>query len=491
VTITLAIGVGRMAKRKAIIRKLPAVETLGSTGVICSDKTGTLTENQMTVQAIFTGEDQYDVSGTGYSPDGEIKLSNGSQHLSSKALMECLRAGLLCNDSRVVEKNGRFQVEGDPTEGALIVAGKKSRSVFQDLVSAFKRIDSIPFESAYQYMATLHVNDRHEKIIYIKGSVEKILPKCKNQLSFDGSLVSFDAQRMEQRANQAAAKGLRVLAFAQLIVSAQTEGIAHALISDSLTFLGLQGMIDPARKEAIEAVRHCHSAGIRVKMITGDHILTARAIASRLGLRKDPFSENAPDGLIAMNGKDIERLSDEDLKEKVNDVSVFARVTPEQKLRLVRAIQARGYITAMTGDGVNDAPALKQANIGVAMGLAGTEVAKEAADMVLLDDNFASIEAAVEEGRCVFDNLRKFIVWTLPTNLGEALAILVAIFVGAALPVVPVQLLWINMTTAICLGLMLAFEPKEDDIMKRPPVDPQMPIITRDLIFRTLIVGVR
>ena len=491
VTITLAIGVARMAKRHAIIRKLPAVETLGSTGVICSDKTGTLTENQMTVQEIFSAGQVYQVSGVGYSFDGSIQeLSRKSGIISSVALKECLTAGLLCNDSRVVERQGLFQVEGDPTEAALIVSANKGKSLFPEGMPELPRKDSIPFESEYQYMATFHILPNGDGTVYLKGSVEKILAKCVNHLDENGDIRPLERALIEHQVEIMAAKGLRVLAFARGSISSQKDRIDHSDITESLTFLGLQGMIDPPRKEAIEAVRRCYSAGILVKMITGDHVLTAKSIAEQLNLKSRLGAEESVKTLVVLSGSELENMNDEELQESVEGVSVFARVTPEQKLRLVKALQASGYIVAMTGDGVNDAPALKQANIGVAMGRTGTEVAKEAADMVLTDDNFASIEAAVEEGRCVFDNLRKFIVWTIPTNLGEALAILVAVFIGTMLPIVPVQILWINMTTALCLGLMLAFEPKEPDIMQRLPRDPKTPILTRSLVLRTLYVGV-
>ncbi|MBU1863422.1 MAG: cation-transporting P-type ATPase [Candidatus Omnitrophica bacterium] len=489
VTITLAIGVSRMAKRNVIIRKLPAVETLGSTAVICSDKTGTLTENQMTVQQVLSGERVYELSGIGYSSEGEISLKEGDSKSGHKALRECLTAGYLCNDSRVVEKEGRLVVEGDPTEGALIVSANKSRSIIDGDIEKFRRIDSIPFESEYQYMATLHEGHDGKRFVYIKGSMESILSRCVNQLEDDGSVQTIDLIAIEEFAKGMALQGLRVLAFARMDSVAGKESIDHNDIEESLTFLGLQGMIDPARKEAIDAVKNCYQAGIQVKMITGDHLITAKAIAEKLGFKNRPADAGEKQEINALSGKELEKMNNDELITAVDKISVFARVTPEQKLRLVRALQARGYVTAMTGDGVNDAPALKQANIGVAMGLSGTEVAKEAADMVLLDDNFASIEAAVEEGRCVFDNLRKFIVWTLPTNVGEGFVILVAVFAGTMLPIVPVQILWINMTTAICLGLMLAFEPKELDIMSRPPVDPKTPIMTRNLVLRILYVG--
>jgi cation-transporting ATPase F len=490
VTIILAIGVARMAQRRAIIRKLPAVETLGSTTTICSDKTGTLTVNQMTVRGIWAGGARYEVAGSGYVPEGEIRPADGGGPAPEEnaALRECLLVGLLCSDSSVYEENGRWEIQGDPTEAALIVAARKAGYQPQDWQNRRPRLDSIPFESQHQYMATLH-DDRESgrRLICAKGAAEVIVSRCRAALDAAGKEVPLDPQAVQHQFDALAAQGLRVLACA---IGAMPEGgqsITHADVKE-LVFAGLQGMIDPPRPEAIAAVRACQSAGVRVKMITGDHAATARAIARQIGLAgaTDPQSGE----LEALTARELTEFSDEQLIEAADRVAVFARVTPEQKLRLVRGLQARGHVVAMTGDGVNDAPALKQADIGVAMGLGGTEVAKEAADMVLTDDNFATIEAAVEEGRGVFDNLTKFIVWTLPTNAGEGLVILAAIAIGAVLPVYPVQVLWINMTTAILLGLMLAFEPKEPDIMRRPPRDPKVPILTPTLIIRILIVSV-
>ena len=483
ITITLAIGVARMARRRAIIRKLPAVETLGSTTVICSDKTGTLTENQMTVQEILTGGERFEVSGVGYAPSGMI-INNRSQEepVESAALTECLKAGLLCNDSMLLKKEDRWEVQGDPTEGALIVSAIKGGLSSDTVREEFPRIDVIPFESERQYMATLH--DRgadNPGLIYVKGSVETILEKCTSTIDAAGRSAALDVDRINKYVEEMAAKGLRVLAFAKGEITQGTKGLNHTDVDSGLTFLGLQGMIDPPREESIAAVKNCHRAGIHVKMITGDHALTASSIAQQIGM-------SATSDVVT--GKDMMEMSNRELIDAAERAVVFARVTPEQKLRLVEALQARGNVVAMTGDGVNDAPALKRADIGVSMGITGTDVAKEAADMVLTDDNFASIEAAVEEGRGVFDNLTKFIVWTLPTNLGEGLVILVAIFAGITLPILPVQILWINMTTAVLLGLMLAFEPKEPGIMIRRPRDPKTPILTRELIGRIFIVGI-
>jgi cation-transporting P-type ATPase F len=481
-TITLAIGVSRMAKRQAIIRKLPAVETLGSTTVICSDKTGTLTENQMTVQEIMAGGKFFSLSGTGYIPIGVISENNGKPMDSlPQGLLECLKCGLLCNDSRIIESEGRFNVQGDPTEGALISSAAKGGFSNVELKSKWPRLDTIPFESQHQYMATLHSDPKgKEKIIYMKGSVEAVLERCSNALDSNGGISDIDNEKIHTAVAYMAFRGLRVLAFAKGSPDHDTLEIVHEKVASGMTFIGLQGMIDPPRAESMEAVKNCHSAGIQVKMITGDHALTASAIAGKIGLK------NAD---TVVTGKDLEKISDEDLADIANRVSVFARVVPEQKLRLVMALQSKGNIVAMTGDGVNDAPALKRADIGVTMGITGTDVAKEAADMVLMDDNFASIEAAVEEGRGIFDNITKFIVWTLPTNIGEGLVILTAIFAGAVLPILPVQILWINMTTAVLLGLMLVFEPKEPGIMQRMPRDPEEPVLSKILIWRIVIVG--
>jgi cation-transporting ATPase F len=483
-TITLAIGVARMARRRAIIRKLPAVETLGSTTVICSDKTGTLTQNQMTVQEIFAGGRLYHVTGSGYEPVGEIHFEKKAVIIGENvALVETLGAGLLSNDSRLVcDDDGRTAVQGDPTEAALIVAAQKAGLSEKALSERMPRLETIPFESEYKYMATLHGGEREPKMIYIKGAVEALLDKCAHALGEDGALTPLDAALMLRKAEEMAARGLRVLAFARREMPAAHRGLEHGHVAAELTFLGLQAKLDPPRPEVIAAVAKCKSAGIRVKMITGDHVLTARAIAAQIGL-------DAGGEVIALTGRDLDALSDEELADAADRASVFARVAPEQKLRLVKALQSRGHVVAMTGDGVNDAPALKQADIGTAMGITGTDVSKEAADMILTDDNFASIEAAVEEGRGVFDNLTKFIVWTLPTNFGEGLVILAAVFAGTTLPILPVQILWINMTTAVLLGLMLVFEPKEKEIMSRPPRDPKMPILTGWLQFRILLVA--
>ncbi len=489
VTITLAIGVSRMARRRAIIRKLPAVETLGSTTVVCSDKTGTLTLNQMTVREICAGGQSFSTSGNGYEPTGEIHAATEETGdvVSNEAAKQCLMAGLLCNDSQIVQGESRWEVQGDPTEGSLIAVAGKAGLDGKLLGMQMPRFDSVPFESQHQYMATLHDSKPDQaRQMYVKGAVEVLLAKCSLAMTASGETLPLDIDATNRQVDAMAAAGLRVLAFAGKQLPATQSDITHNDTSE-LIFFGLQGMIDPPRAEAVAAIKACQTAGIRVKMITGDHAMTARAIAQQLGLEGMNSSDNQTP--VVMTASDLTGTTDEQLIEIADRVTVFARATPELKLRLVRALQAKGHVVAMTGDGVNDAPALKQADIGVAMGIGGTEVAKEAADMVLTDDNFASIEAAVEEGRGVFDNLTKFIVWTLPTNMGEGLVILAAIFVGVTLPILPVQILWINMTTAVLLGLMLAFEPQEPDIMRRPPRNPASPILTGELIGRILLVS--
>jgi cation-transporting ATPase F len=486
VTITLAIGVSRMARRQAIIRKMPAVETLGSTTVICSDKTGTLTENQMTVSRIWAGGEVLDVTGAGYEPEGEIRRDGRKvTPAENAALRECLLAGLLCNDSQLVRKEGRLHVEGDPTEAALLVAAQKAGLEAQEAADRRPRADVIPFESERMFMATLH-RDGDAGVIYKKGSVERLVDRCDNLLDSTGREAALDPAAVHAAVDEMAARGLRVLAFARRRVPADHVRLTAEDVTGGFTLLGLQGMIDPPRAEAIRAVGDCRRAGIEVKMITGDHQGTAVAIAEQLGLHGGQGSAGR---VLALTGQELEQVPEGKLPEIAERTAVFARVAPEQKLRLVRALQGRGHIVAMTGDGVNDAPALKQADIGIAMGITGTDVSKGAADMILADDNFASIEAAVEEGRNVFDNLTKFIAWTLPTNGGEGLLILIAILLGVALPALPVQFLWINMTTALLLGLMLVFEPKEQGLMARPPREPTQPILTPNLLLRILLVS--
>jgi cation-transporting ATPase F len=477
-TITLAIGVGHMARRRAIVRRLPAVETLGSTTVICTDKTGTLTENAMTVREIWAGGQAYAVTGHGYNPSGGAIEAGAGPVAVAGALRETLVAGALCNDARLVREGHRWEVAGDPTEGALLVAARKGGLDEVTLTALQPRRDALPFEAERQWMATLHGRD-DVMVAYVKGAVEKLLPACGHGLDEEGRAVPLDRARIEAETARMAGAGLRVLALAQAVLppgAALGPGLPAGL-----TFVGLAGMIDPPRARSQAAVAACHRAGIRVKMITGDHPGTALAIARQLGIAQGDAG--------VLTGRDLAALDGPALRVAAAATDVFARVEPQQKLRLVEALQARGEVVAMTGDGVNDAPALRQADIGVAMGLSGTEVAKDSADLVLTDDNFATIEAAVEEGRAIYDNLVKFIVWTLPTNAGEALVVLLAVLAGWVLPMTPLQILWNNMATALLLGMMLAFEPGEPGRMARPPRPPGAPILDAALLRRALLVS--
>jgi len=483
VTITLAIGVSRMARHHAIVRKLPAVETLGSTTVICSDKTGTLTENQMTVQDIYAGGQHYKARGSGYAPGGELRGAEDQpvDLDTAPALRECLLAGLLCNDSHLVEEDGQWNVVGDPTEAALLAAAHKAGLEQRQLEAQYPRLDSIPFESQFQYMATLH-EAGDGTAIYVKGSVEAILPRCHRMLDAGDYRVTFNPDHGYYVAEQMAEQGLRVLAFAMKPVPPDQQTLDHGDIDEKLVFLGLQGMIDPPRQEAIAAVKACQRAGIQVKMITGDHALTAGSIAQQMGLtRSDPP--------LVYTGQQLSQMNDAELAEAVEQSMVFARVAPEQKLRLVEALQSKGEVVAMTGDGVNDAPALKQSDVGVAMGITGTEVAKEAADMVLTDDNFASIEAAVEEGRTVYQNLLKAIAFILPVNGGESMTVLISVLFGRMLPILPVQILWLNMVNSVTMTVPIAFEPKSPGTMQRPPRRPDELLLSASLIRRILVIS--
>ena len=479
ITIALAIGVQRMASQRAIIRRLPAVETLGSVSTICSDKTGTLTRNEMTVQTLVTVDAVLTVSGVGYDPHGSFVLEADNSPVDERPVINelCLTA-TLCNDSALRQVDGQWQVEGDPMEGALIVLGAKAGLRPTDLGERFPRVDVLPFESEHRFMATLHHDHNGNHFVLVKGATEVLLPHCRWQLAAEGECPLDQAYWFEQL-ERIAAKGQRTLALASRAVSPGTTELRFSDV-DELCLLGIVGITDPPRAEAITAVAECRAAGIRVKMITGDHAGTAAAIARQLGIGE---------GQPALSGGDLDRLDDTELRRRVLEADVFARASPEHKLRLVEAIQANGEVLAMTGDGVNDAPALKRADVGVAMGVNGTEAAKQAAEMVLADDNFASIMRAVREGRNVYDNIKKSIVFILPTNGGEALTILAAIALGRMLPVTAAQILWVNMITAVTLALALAFEPAESDIMRRPPRDPREPLLSRFMIWRILFVS--
>jgi len=478
-TITLALGVRRMARRNAIVRRLPAVETLGSVTVICSDKTGTLTRNEMTIVHALSAERSIEVEGSGYAPHGAL-LENGAPVAvhADPALIELARAALLCNDAVLVERDGEWRLEGDPTEGALVSFARKCGLDPEAEHAARPRLDEIPFESQYRFMATLNqVGDgRH---IYLKGAPERILEMCISERGAQGERP-LDAALWHARMDAIAAQGLRVLALAVRDGAPGQQSLEFERAQDGYCLLGMVGIIDPPREEAIEAVERCRDAGIRVKMITGDHGATARAVGERLGI-------GGAGGVLS--GVELEQLSDAELVRRAPHTDVFARASPEHKLRLVSALQANGDIVAMTGDGVNDAPALKRADVGIAMGQKGTEAAKEAAEMVLADDNFASIQSAVEEGRTITDNLKKALIFILPTNGGEASSLLAAILFGFTLPITPVQILWVNMITAVTLSLALAFEPGEPGVMRRPPRDPSAPMLDRYLVWRIMFVS--
>ncbi|WP_028484617.1 cation-transporting P-type ATPase [Thioalkalivibrio sp. ALE17] len=480
-TITLAIGVQRMAARHAIIRRLPAVETLGSVTTICSDKTGTLTRNEMTVKSIITTEAEYELDGVGYEPHGGITRDGQEADPETDPLLaEVMHGILLCNDAEVYRKDDTWTIEGDPTEGALIVAAMKGGLEPKLVNKEFVRDDVIPFESSYKFMATLHHDHEGHAFLFLKGAPERVLALCSHQRTNDED-EPLDTEHWQQWMDDVAARGQRLLALATRRMEGHRRELEFADIEDGgLTLVAVCGIIDPPREEAIEAVAHCQGAGIRVKMITGDHGVTARAIADELGI-------NTKGGVVV--GHELDNTSDDDLKAIVQRVDVFARTTPEHKLRLVRAIQSHGDVVAMTGDGVNDSPALKRADVGVAMGMKGTEAAREASAMILADDNFVSIANAVEEGRTVYDNLKKAIMFLLPNNGGLAFTIVAAILLGLTLPLTPVQVLWVNMVSAVTLGLALAFEPTEPGTMQRPPRPPNTPILSGFLLWRVGFVS--
>jgi magnesium-transporting ATPase (P-type) len=481
ITITLAIGVRRMAARNAVIRKLPAVETLGSVSVICTDKTGTLTRNEMTARAVLTADRSFEVGGAGYEPVGKFASDGADIDPGGQPILtDLVTAALLCNDAALSETEAGWRVDGDPMEGALIALAVKAGLEPEQMRRQNPRTDEIPFDAEHRFMATLHHRHDGGTFIVVKGAPERILAMCAHQREETGDRP-VDARAWHRRIDTLAANGFRILAFATLPAETGKQDLAFADVDGGGTFLGIVGLIDPPREEAIEAIVECRRAGIRVIMITGDHAATAREIARQLGLAAD-----AP----VLSGREIDGLDQAGLRRALAKTSVFARTTPEHKLRLVEALQADGLIVAMTGDGVNDAPALKRADVGIAMGVKGTEAAKDAAKMVLLDDNFASIVAAVREGRTVYDNLMKVISLTLPTNGGEALTILAAIAFGLALPITAVQILWVNMITSVALDLTLTFEPTEPGTMRRPPRPPGQPIITPHLVWRILLVSV-
>ncbi len=481
-TITLALGVQRMAGRNAITRKLNAVETLGSVTVICSDKTGTLTRNEMTVRRVATRIGSYKVMGTGYRPEGGIKREDDGdvtldQSGDLRALVEVMA---VCNDSRIGEKDGQWMVHGEPTEGALCTLARKLGFDSED----YERIGEVPFESENKFMATLNRLPEGGGVrTLLKGAPDRLLERCSGQMGKDGSVEDLDRDYWEKEIDRLSGQGLRLLAAAAREEEDGKDSLSVDDLEEGMIFLGLTGIMDPPRPEAIEAIKICREAGIRVKMITGDHAGTAGAIGREMGISEE-------EGNDVVTGGELDAASDEEFARLARECNIFARTSPENKLRLVEALQAGGEVVAMTGDGVNDAPALKRSDVGVAMGIKGTEATKEAAEIVLADDNFQSIERAVQEGRTIYDNLRKAILFILPTNGAEALVILTSILLGLVLPLTPVQILWVNMVTAVTLALALAFEPPEPNVMRRPPRDPDAPIIGAAFLWRISFVSV-
>ena len=481
-TITLAVGVQAMARRDAIVRRLPAIETLGSVSVICTDKTGTLTRNEMMVTELVASDCRFDVDGSGYAPQGTVRAGDVAVDPAvHPVLMEFARAGVLCNDAALVRSGDDWRVEGDPMEGALQALAGKIMDGVRDPFGHLTRTDAIPFDAAWRYMAVLNHDHEGHAFVHIKGAPEAVLAMCKVQRRSDGGEAPIDEAYWLGCIEALAGKGQRVIAVASRTMRQEDTVLNTDDLNGQLTLIGLVGLIDPPRPEAIRAVAECHGAGIKVKMITGDHGATARAIAAQIGLRNSAR---------VLTGADIENMSEGELADAALEVDVFARTSPADKLRLVTALQSRGLIVAMTGDGVNDSPALKRADVGIAMGLKGSEAAKEVSALVLADDNFASIVAAVQEGRTVYDNIKKVISWTLPTNAGEAMTIMVALFAGMTLPVTALQILWINLITATTLGIALAFEPSEKGTMQRPPRPRDAPLLTGELIWHILLVSI-
>jgi P-type Ca2+ transporter type 2C len=475
-TITLATGVKRMASRNAIIRRLPSVETLGSVDVICSDKTGTLTKNEMTAKTIITTEKEFSIQGSGYEPEGKISYNDESiKPEDDKVLWQLLHTIRISNNAEIEkDENGKWTLNGMPTEGALLVLSYKAG--LKDLET--ERIDDIPFESEHKYMATLNKTD-DKTFIYMTGAPERMLDICEKQYTAKGE-KKLDKKYWEEKIEHIAGMGQRMLGAAFKKADNDKKEISKEDIDKNMIFLGVIGILDPPRDEAIEAIKECKEAGVSVKMITGDHATTAKSIGKEIGIG---------DGEKVMTGKKLEEMSDEEMQKIVDEYDVYARTSPEHKLRLVTALQANGRLCAMTGDGVNDAPALKKANIGIAMGIKGTEVTKDASEMVLADDNFASIVNAIEEGRTVYDNIRKALLFILPTNGAESLVIMSAILLGLIMPITPPQILWVNMVTAITLALAISFEPMEDEVMERPPRKPDEPILGKFFIWRIVFVS--
>ncbi len=479
-TITLAVGVQAMAGRNAIVRRLPAIETLGSVSVICTDKTGTLTRNEMMVASVATSSRHFSVDGEGYRPSGALRWQGAVVQEHDSALRELALAAALCNDAALRDITGAWSIEGDPMEGALLALAHKIGVGARDHWALWSRTDAIPFDSKHRFMATLNRDTAGNAFVFLKGAPEDVIAMCASQRSAVGGTEPIDVAHWREKAAEIAGQGQRVLALAARPMALSHTRLRRGDFDGTLTLLGVVGLIDPPRAEAIKAVAECYDAGIQVKMITGDHAATAAAIAQRVGLRNTSR---------VLTGTELDDADDAALAAAVIETDVFARTSPEHKLRLVMALQSHAMTAAMTGDGVNDAPALKRADAGIAMGMKGSEAAKEAADLVLADDNFASIVAAVREGRTVYDNIRKVISWTLPTNAGEATTVVVALILGVALPVTPVQILWVNLVTTATLGFALAFEPTIANTMRRPPRTRNTPLLSAELAWHIVLVS--
>ena len=478
-TITLAIGVRQMARRKAVVRRMPVIETLGAVSVICSDKTGTLTRNEMMVTAAVTADERYEITGEGYGTDGRV-CREGQPVTGDGVLAELARAAALCNDASIIGKDGQPSIHGDPMEAALKVFAGKAEFDHVNSASAWPRVDEIPFDTRIRFMATLHHDHHGHGIAYLKGAPERILAMCAHQVSTDGGTEPLSTEHWERIITEMASEGLRVLALARRPMAKGSRELVLEELEQGAELLGVVGLLDPPRQEAIRAIKECHDAGIRVKMITGDHALTAGAIARKLGLR------NAD---RVLTGKELDDLDEDQLRSLAGEVDVFARTSPEHKLRLVKALQALHGVVAMTGDGVNDAPALKRADVGIAMGVKGSEAARQASSVVLLDDNFASIAAAVREGRTVYTNLRKGIAFMLPINGGESVSLITALLLGLTLPISALQILWVNMVSSVLLAMTLAFEPPEPGVMRQPPRPRDESLLQGFVVWRVAFVS--
>lgn len=478
-TITLAIGVRQMARRKAVVRRMPVIETLGAVSVICSDKTGTLTRNEMMVTTAVTGGERYEITGEGYGTDGRV-CREGQPVTGDGVLSELARAAALCNDASIIGKDGQPSIHGDPMEAALKVFAGKAEFDHVNSATAWPRVDEVPFDTRIRFMATLHHDHHGHGIAYLKGAPERILAMCAHQVSPDGGTESLSKEHWEQVITEMASEGLRVLALARRPMAKGSRELVVEELEQGAELLGVVGLLDPPRQEAIRAIEECHDAGIRVKMITGDHALTAGAIARKLGLRNTDR---------VLTGNELDELDEDQLRDLAGEVDVFARTSPEHKLRLVKALQALHGVVAMTGDGVNDAPALKRADVGIAMGVKGSEAARQASSVVLLDDNFASIAAAVREGRTVYTNLRKGIAFMLPINGGESVSLITALLLGLTLPISALQILWVNMVSSVLLAMTLAFEPPEPGVMRQPPRPRDESLLQGFVVWRVAFVS--